>query len=122
MTIRQHSKTREWAAGRTLIRRYALALTPAGQANKAAVMATAIPPLRGGANLHAAEATHACTITDSTSTVGTLPLPVSSAAPRRRKVVVTFVGAGQLDGNPDVIAEQLRGSAQTHRHSRRQDH
>src|SRR4051794_22871638 len=42
-----------------------LALTPAGPGNEAAVTATAIPPLSGGANLHAGEATHAATIADN---------------------------------------------------------
>ena len=47
------------AAGRTLIRRYALALTPAGVGNEAAVTATAVPPLSGGPGEHGSEATHA---------------------------------------------------------------
>jgi diamine N-acetyltransferase len=53
------------ATGRTLIRRYALALTPAGVGNEAAVMATAIPPLSGGPGEHDSEATHALTIANS---------------------------------------------------------
>jgi hypothetical protein len=51
------------AAGRTLIRRYALALTPAGAGNEAAVTATAVPPLSGGPGNHDSEATHPLTIT-----------------------------------------------------------
>jgi hypothetical protein len=53
------------AAGRTLIRRYALALTPAGVGNEAAVTATAVPPLSGGPGEHDSEATHALTIANS---------------------------------------------------------
>jgi hypothetical protein len=50
------------AAGRTLVRRYALALTPAGAGNEAAVTATAVPPLNGGPGTHGSEAAHAVTI------------------------------------------------------------
>jgi hypothetical protein len=46
------------AAGGTLIRRYALALPPAGAGNAAAVTATAVPPLSGGPGNHDSEATH----------------------------------------------------------------
>jgi hypothetical protein len=61
------------AAGRTLIRRYALALTPAGAGNEAAVTATAVPPLSGGPGEHGSEATHALTITGSVGEVGSRP-------------------------------------------------
>ncbi len=53
------------AAGGTLIRRYALALTPVGAGNEAAVAATAVPPLSGGPGEHDSEATHALTIANS---------------------------------------------------------
>jgi hypothetical protein len=53
------------AAGRTLIWRYAPALTPAGVGNEAAVTATAVPPLSGGPGEHGSEATHAPTIANS---------------------------------------------------------
>jgi hypothetical protein len=53
------------AAGRTLIRRYALALTPAGVGNEASITATAVPPLSVGPGDHGCEATHALTIANS---------------------------------------------------------
>jgi hypothetical protein len=53
------------AAGRTLTRRYALSLTPAGAGNEAADTATAVPPLSGGPGDHGSEATHALTIANS---------------------------------------------------------
>jgi hypothetical protein len=49
-------------AGGTLIRRYALALTPAGSGIKAAVAAASVPPLSGGPGSHSSEAAHAFTI------------------------------------------------------------
>ncbi len=52
-------------AGRTLIRRYVLALPPVGAGNDAAVTATSVPPLSGGPGSHGSEATHAFTIADS---------------------------------------------------------
>jgi len=52
-------------AGRTLIRRYVLALPPAGAGNEAAVTAASVPPLSGGPGSHGSEATHALTIADS---------------------------------------------------------
>jgi hypothetical protein len=52
-------------AGRTLIRRYVLALPAATRAgNEAAVTATSVPPLSGGPDDHDSEATHAITIAD----------------------------------------------------------
>ncbi len=68
-------------AGRTLVRRYALALTPGGAGNEAAITTTAVPPLSGGPGTHGSEATHAVTIADNASTVtgaGAVP-----AVPRR---------------------------------------
>jgi hypothetical protein len=56
-------------AGRTLVRRHALALTPGWAGNEAAVTTTAIPPLSGGPGTHGSEATHAATIADNASTV-----------------------------------------------------
>jgi hypothetical protein len=53
------------AAGGTLIRRYALALTPAGAGIEAAVTAASVPPLSGGPGNHGSEAAHAFTIADS---------------------------------------------------------
>src|SRR3954447_2048453 len=50
---------------RDTVRRYALALTPAGSGKEAAVTATAVPPLSGGAGEHGSEATHAFTIANS---------------------------------------------------------
>jgi hypothetical protein len=57
-------------AGRTLIRRYALVLIPAGAGNEAAVTATSVPPLSGGTGEHGSEATHVFTIADSVGGVG----------------------------------------------------
>ena len=83
------------AAGRTLVRRYALALIPAGTGNKAAVTATSVPPLSGGPGTHGSEATHALTITGNASTVtwaGAVPQarqselrPVTARDPQRDK-------------------------------------
>jgi hypothetical protein len=56
-------------AGRTLVRRYALALTPGGAGDEAAITTTAVPPLSGGPGTHGSEATHAVTIADNASTV-----------------------------------------------------
>ncbi len=53
------------AAGGTLIRRYALALTPAGAGIEAAVTAASVPPLSGGPGSHGSQAAHAFTIADS---------------------------------------------------------
>ena len=52
-------------AGRTLIRRYVLALPPAGAGNEAAVTATSVPQLSGGPDSHGSAAAHALTIADS---------------------------------------------------------
>ncbi len=59
-------------AGRTLVRRYALALTLGRAGHVAAVMTTAVPPLSGGPGTHGSEATHAATIADHAST-GQMP-------------------------------------------------
>ena len=53
---------REWLPAGTLIRRYALALTPAGAGIEAAVAAASVPPLSGGTGSHGSEAAHAFTI------------------------------------------------------------
>ena len=54
------------AAGGTLIRRYALALTTAGAGIEAAVTAASGPPLSGGPDIHgSAAAAHGFTIDDS---------------------------------------------------------
>jgi hypothetical protein len=53
------------AAGGTLIRRYALALAPAGAGIEAAVTAASVPPLSGGPGSHGSGAAHAFTIADS---------------------------------------------------------
>jgi hypothetical protein len=50
------------AAGGTLIRRYALALTPTGAGIEAAVTAAPVPPLGGGPGSHGSAAAHAFTI------------------------------------------------------------
>jgi hypothetical protein len=52
-------------AGGTLIRRYALALTPTGAGIEAAVTAASVPPLSGGPGNHGSQAAHAFTIADS---------------------------------------------------------
>src|ERR1700728_4206302 len=53
-------------AGRTLIRRYVLALPPRGAGNEAVVTAASVPPLSGGPGGHgSAAAAHAFTIADS---------------------------------------------------------
>ena len=54
---RQRGNTRV-TAGRILIRRYVLVLTPPGAANEAAVTATSVPPLSGGPDIHRSAATH----------------------------------------------------------------
>jgi len=53
--------TRVAAAG-TPIRRYVLALTPAGAGIEAAVAAASVPPLGGGTGSHGSEAAHAFTV------------------------------------------------------------
>ncbi|GAA1625857.1 hypothetical protein GCM10009733_023160 [Nonomuraea maheshkhaliensis] len=68
-TARQHSERRERTAGGTLIRRYAVTPTPAGQALSSRSTATAIPPLSGGADVHRGEATHTATISERTCLV-----------------------------------------------------
>ena len=50
------------AADGTLVRRYALALTPAGAGIEAAVAAASVPPLSGGTGSHGSETAHAFTI------------------------------------------------------------
>src|SRR5947199_7276530 len=62
------------AAGGTLIRRYALALSPAGAGIEAAVTAASVPPLSGGPGSHGSEAAHAFTITDSVAEPAASPL------------------------------------------------
>ncbi|GGP14302.1 hypothetical protein GCM10012278_69550 [Nonomuraea glycinis] len=52
--------------GGTLIRRYALAPTPAELATRPRFTATAIPPSSGGADVHSGTATHPTTLTDHT--------------------------------------------------------
>ena len=61
---RQHRETRV-TADRTLIRRYVLALPPAGAGNEAAVTAASVPPLSGGPGSHGSAAAHAITIARS---------------------------------------------------------
>jgi len=80
---RQHRNTRV-TAGRTLIRRYVLALPPAGAGNEAAVTAASVPPLSGGPGSHGSEATHAFTIAAS---VGG-DLCHESVCPERRVMVM----------------------------------
>jgi hypothetical protein len=60
------------AAGGTLIRRYALALTPAGADIEAAVTA-ASAPLSGGPGNHGSETAHAFTIADNVGGTGSQP-------------------------------------------------
>ena len=67
-----HMDTRV-AAGGTLIRRYTLALTPAGAGVEAAVTAASVPPLSGGPGNHGSEAAHAFTIADSVAEPGSQP-------------------------------------------------
>ena len=59
------------AAGGTLIRRYVLALTPAGAGIEAAVTAASVPPLSGGPGSHGSEAAHAFTVAGSVGGSGT---------------------------------------------------
>ena len=61
------------AVGGTLIRRYALALTPAGAGIEAAVAAASVPPLSGGTGSHGSEAAHAFTIVRSVGGSGSQP-------------------------------------------------
>ena len=74
------------AAGGTLIRRYALALTPAGAGIEAAVTAASVPPLSGGPGSHGSAAAHAFTIADSVAEPAASPpsagMRSSSPAPR----------------------------------------
>lgn len=53
------------AAGGTLIRRYALALTPARGRLEAALTAASIPPLSGGPSSHGSAAAHALIVATS---------------------------------------------------------
>jgi hypothetical protein len=61
------------AADGTPIRRYALALTPAGAGIEAAVTAASVPPLSGGPDIHGSGAAHAFTIADSVGGTGSQP-------------------------------------------------
>ena len=61
------------AAGGTLIRRYVLALTPAGAGIEAAVTAASVPPLSGGPGNHDSAAAHAFTIADNVGGTGSQP-------------------------------------------------
>src|SRR5450755_1772521 len=79
------------AAGRTLIRRYALALTPSGAGNEAAVTATAVPPLSGGPGNHGSEATH--------------PLIIGGAVSRPRR--------GPVIGQSGSLSQRMRRSYET---------
>ena len=64
------------AAGGTLIRRYALALTPAGAGIEAAVAAASVPPLSGGPDIHGSEAAHAFNVADSVGGTGSQPAAI----------------------------------------------
>ena len=59
------------AAGGTLIRRYALALTLAGAGIEAAVAAASVPPLSGGTGSHGSAAAHVFTLAGSVGGKGT---------------------------------------------------
>ena len=79
---RQHANTRV-ATGRTLIRRYALALTPTGAGIEAAVTAASGAPLSSGPDSHGSEAAHPFTIADSVGGVGRpAPVPREDCADR----------------------------------------
>jgi hypothetical protein len=71
------------AAGGTLIRRYVLALTPAGAGIEAAVTAASVPPLTGGPDIHGSAAAHVFTVADSVGGTGSQPaggrMPVGMA-------------------------------------------
>jgi hypothetical protein len=71
------------AAGGTLIRRYALALTPTGAGIEAAVTAASVPPLSGGPGSHGGEAAHVFTLAGSVGGTGSQPaegrLPANQA-------------------------------------------
>jgi hypothetical protein len=64
------------AAGGTLIRRYALALTPAGAGIEAAVTAASVPPLSGGPDIQGSAAAHAFTIADSVGGTSSQPAAI----------------------------------------------
>src|ERR1700733_725419 len=79
------------AAGWTLIRRYVLALTPAGAGIEAAVTAASAPPLSGGPGGHGSRAAHALTIAESvaepaTAITAECRLPANPARSLRRVV------------------------------------
>jgi len=67
------------AAGGTPIRRYVLALTPAGAGIEAAVAAASVPPLGGGTGSHGSEAAHAFTV------AGMCVVSVETGQPRKRR-------------------------------------
>ena len=75
------------AAGRTLIRRYVLALPRQGAGNEAAVTATSVPPLSGGPGSHGSAA-HALTIAASADRSRTPGRP----SPLLRKGVLVTAG------------------------------
>jgi hypothetical protein len=98
-------------AGRTLVRRYALALTPAGAGNEAAVTATAVPPLSGGPGNHGSEATHAFTVAGSVGGVGIRPAEGQVSANTVAPPVAARLFAGQLAAHAERLREyedQLR--------------
>src|SRR5580700_11103524 len=70
------------AAGGTPIRRYALALAPAGAGVEAAATAASVPPLSGGAGSHGSGAAHAFTLADSVAEPAASP-PSTGCRPIR---------------------------------------
>jgi hypothetical protein len=102
------------AAGGTLIRRYALALTPAGAGIEAAVAAASVPPLSGGTGSHGSEAAHAFTIVRSVGGSGSQPaegrLPAAPAG-EPSPGQTTRRGTGQAGNqvSPGIAARRRTG-------------
>jgi hypothetical protein len=95
------------AAGGTLIRRYALAPTPAGAGIEAAVTAASVPPLSGGPGSHGSEAAHAFTIADSVAEPAASPLRLR----RRGRGEGDDVVEARPVAVPGVHGEGRQGSA-----------
>jgi hypothetical protein len=97
------------AAGGTPIRRYALALTPAGAGVEAAVTAASVPPLSGGPDIRGSAAAHAFTIADSVG--GTGSQPVEGRLPANLARCLSASGAISLYCNRLItICEMLWGT------------
>src|SRR6266516_3260900 len=82
------------AAGGTLIRRYALALTPAGAGIEATVTAAPVPPLSGGPGSHGSQAAHAFTIADGVGGTSSKPAEGRLSANLARCLSSSLVRSG----------------------------